>query len=143
MRLIDADKGMERIKKSVFFSDMETTLGLAAFKELVESSPTEKAVEIEHNFESILLYAVRYATMTNGEPTCTVINYIKFVFPCLSKWCRSHIANCVYDFLNNEEIFADRMNDPMYTFTMIKWRELKSYMEELWQKDAQKEVENG
>lgn len=36
MRLIDADKELEKINHAVFFSDMETTLGVATYKGLLE-----------------------------------------------------------------------------------------------------------
>ena len=38
MRLIDADKELEKINHAVFFSDMETTIGVATYKDLLESA---------------------------------------------------------------------------------------------------------
>lgn len=134
MRSIDADKGMERIKKGVFNSDMETTLGVAAFEKMVESAPTEKAVIINHYFELILIYALRYAAMRENEVVDITIRYTKWVIPFLSEWCRNAIKSIVYDVLDAKNTFSGANNDITFMILMIKWRELKTLLEEvnLW-----------
>ena len=131
MRLIDTDKGMERIKKNVFFSDMETTLGVAAFEKMVESAPTEKAVIVDHYFEHILIYALRYAAMRENEVVDITICYTKWVIPFLSEWCRDTIKSIVYDVLNSENTFVGANNDIKPMILMKKWRELKTLLEEV------------
>lgn len=38
MKLIDAEKELEKINHAVFFSDMETTIGVATYRGLLESA---------------------------------------------------------------------------------------------------------
>lgn len=131
MRLIDADKGMERVKKSIFNSDMETTLGVAAFEKMCESAPMEKAVIINSYFEHILIYALRYAAMRENEVVDITIWYTERLIPFLSEWGRNAIKSIVYDVLDSENTFAGVNDNIAFMLLMKKWRELKTLLEEV------------
>ena len=130
MRLIDADKGMERIKKSVFQSDMETTLGVAAFERLVESVPTEKSVAIDETFEQMMISSVRYALGRMSYIVRITVEYILWILPNLSDWC--------IDVMKKDIDAQFRTGNVGMECDMRDWLRLRNVM-----KDALNEVENG
>ena len=127
MRLIDADKGMERIKKSVFNSDMETTLGVAAFEGLVKSAPTEKAVAIDETFEQMMISAVRYALGRRTYIVNETVRYIQWILPNLSDWCIDAMKNDIDAHLRTGNVGTE--------CDMRAWERLRDALN-----DAQKEV---
>lgn len=129
MRLIDADKGMERIKKSVFTSDMETTLGVAVFEKLVKSAPTEKAVAIDKTFEQMMISAVRHALGKRIYFVNETVSYILWILPNLSDWCIDVMKKDIDAHLRTGNVGRE--------CDMRDWERLRDVLE-----DALKEVEN-
>ena len=111
--MIDEKKLIKELSKNSVFEKITNAEGKNVF-EIIEAQPQVGGVEIDKNFETILLCAVRYAIGRQTYMPSLVIDYITPLLPYLSEDVLKLIANEITEHDTYEGGLGDEMIDRPY-----------------------------
>lgn len=111
--MIDEKKLIKELSKNSVFEKITNAEGKNVFK-IIEAQPQVGGVEIDKNFETILLCAVRYAIGRRTYIPSLVIDYITPLLPYLSEDVLKLIANEITKYEAYEGALGDEMIDRPY-----------------------------
>ena len=110
--MIDEKKLIKELSKNSIFEKITNAEGKNVF-EIIEAQPQVSGVEINKDFESILICAVRYAIGRKSYMPSMVIDYITPLLPYLSYWTLGLIVAEIIDH-NYEGGLGDEKIDKPY-----------------------------
>ena len=116
--MIDEKKLIKELSKNSVFEKITNAEGKNIF-EIIEAQPQVGGVEIDKNFESILVCAVRYAIGRKTYMPSMVIDYITPLLPYLSYWILGLMAAEIIDH-NYEGGLGDEMIDRPYWIDFLQ-----------------------
>ena len=116
--MIDEKKLIKELSKNSVFEKITNAEGKNVF-EIIEAQPQVGSVEIDKNFESILVCAVRYAIGRKTYMPSMVIDYITPLLPYLSYWILGLMAAEIIDH-NYEGGLGDEMIDRPYWIDFLQ-----------------------
>ena len=111
--MIDEKKLLKELSKNSVFEKITNAEGKNVF-EIIEAQPQVGGVEINKNFETILLCAVGYAIGRRTYIPSLVIDYITPLLPYLSEDVLKLIANEITEHDTYEGGLGDEMIDRPY-----------------------------
>ena len=111
--MIDEKKLIKELSKNSVFEKITNAEGKNVF-EIIEAQPQVSGVEINKDFETILLCAVRYAIGRKSYMPSMVIDYITPLLPYLSDNALRLIANEITEYEAYEGGLGDEMIDRPY-----------------------------
>ena len=111
--MIDEKKLIKELSKNSVFEKITNAEGKNVF-EIIEAQPQVGGVEIDKNFETILLCAVRYAIGRKSYMPSLVIDYITPLLPYLSEDVLKLIADEIIEHDTYEGSLGDEMIDRPY-----------------------------
>ena len=111
--MIDEKKLIKELSKNSVFEKITNAEGKNVF-EIIEAQPQVGGVEIDKNFETILLCAVRYAIGRRTYIPSLVIDYITPLLPYLSDNTLRLIANEITEHDTYEGGLGDEKIDKPY-----------------------------
>ena len=111
--MIDEKKLIKELSKNSVFEKITNAEGKNIF-EIIEAQPKVGDVEINKDFETILLCAVRYAIGRQTYMPSLVIDYITPLLPYLSEDVLKLIANEIIEHDTYEGSLGDEMIDRPY-----------------------------
>ena len=121
--MIDEKKLIKELSKNSVFEKITNAEGKNVF-EIIEAQPQVGGVEINTDFESILVCAVRYAIGRKSYMPSMVIDYITPLLPYLSYWTLGLMAAEIIDH-NYEGGLGDKMIDRPYWIDFLQMIELE------------------
>ena len=110
--MIDEKKLIKELSKNSVFEKITNAEGKNVFK-IIEAQPQVGGVEINKDFETILLCAIRYAIGRRTYIPSLVIDYITPLLPYLSYWILGLMAAEIIDH-NYEGGLGDEKIDRPY-----------------------------
>ena len=120
-KLIEEMERWARANFSVLDDKYEYRLdGMIKAQDIVLAQPQANAVEIDKNFESILICAVRYAIGRQTYIPSMVIDYITPLLPYLSEDVLKLIANEITKYEAYEGALGDEMIDRPYWIEFLR-----------------------
>ena len=111
--MIDEKKLIKELSKNSVFEKITNAEGKNVF-EIIEAQPQVGGVEIDKNFETILLCAVGYAIGRRTYIPSLVIDYITPLLPYLSEDVLKLIVNEIIEHYTYEGALGDEMIDKPY-----------------------------
>ena len=111
--MIDEKKLIKELSKNSVFEKITNAEGKNVF-EIIEAQPQVGGVEINKDFETILLCAVRYAIGRRTYIPSLVIDYITTLLPYLSEDVLKLIADEIIGRYTYEGALGDEMIDRPY-----------------------------
>ena len=111
--MIDEKKLIKELSKNSVFEKITNAEGKNVF-EIIEAQPQVGGVEINTDFESILVCAVRYAIGRKSYMPSMVIDYITPLLPYLSEDVLKLIADEIIGRYTYEGALGDEMIDKPY-----------------------------
>lgn len=111
--MIDEKKLIKELSKNSVFEKITNAEGKNVFK-IIEAQPQVGGVEIDKNFETILLCAVRYAIGRRTYIPSLVIDYITPLLPYLSEDVLKLIADEIIEHYTYEGALGDEKIDKPY-----------------------------
>ena len=111
--MIDEKKLIKELSKNSVFEKITNAEGKNVF-EIIEAQPQVGGVEINKDFETILLCAVRYAIGRKSYMPSMVIDYITPLLPYLSEDVLKLIANEIIERYTYEGALGDEKIDRPY-----------------------------
>ena len=112
-RMIDEKKLIKELSKNSVFEKITNAEGKNVF-EIIEAQPQVGGVEINKDFETILLCAVRYAIGRRTYIPSLVIDYITPLLPYLSEDVLKLIADEIIERYTYEGALGDEKIDKPY-----------------------------
>lgn len=120
-KLIEEMERWARANFSVLDDKYEYRLdGMIKAQDIVLAQPQANAVEIDKNFESILICAVRYAIGRQTYIPSMVIDYITPLLPYLSEDVLKLIANEITEHYTYEGSLGDEKIDKPYWIDFLR-----------------------
>ena len=116
--MIDEKKLIKELSKNSVFEKITNAEGKNVF-EIIEAQPQVGGVEINKDFESILVCAVRYAIGRKSYMPSMVIDYITPLLPYLSYWILGLMAAEIIDH-NYEGGLGDEKIDRPYWLEFLR-----------------------
>lgn len=117
--MIDEKKLIKELSKNSVFEKITNAEGKNVF-EIIEEQPQVSGVEINKNFETILLCAVRYAIGRKTYIPSLVIDYITPLLPYLSENTLRLIANEITEHEAYEGGLGDEKIDKPYWLDFLR-----------------------
>ena len=117
--MIDEKKLIKELSKNSVFEKITNAEGKNVF-EIIEAQPQVGGVEIDKNFETILLCAVRYAIGRKTYIPSLVIDYITPLLPYLSENTLRLIANEITEHEAYEGGLGDEKIDKPYWLDFLR-----------------------
>ena len=117
--MIDEKKLIKELSKNSVFEKITNAEGKNVF-EIIEAQPQVGGVEIDKNFESILVCAVRYAIGRRTYVPSLVIDYITPLLPYLSEDVLKLIANEITEHDTYEGGLGDEKIDRPYWLDFLR-----------------------
>ena len=117
--MIDEKKLIKELSKNSVFEKITNAEGKNVF-EIIEAQPQVGGVEIDKNFESILVCAVRYAIGRKSYMPSMVIDYITPLLPYLSEDVLKLIANEITEHDTYEGSLGDEKIDRPYWLDFLR-----------------------
>ena len=111
--MIDEKKLIKELSKNSVFEKITNAEGKNVF-EIIEAQPQVGGVEIDKNFETILLCAVGYAIGRRTYIPSLVIDYMTPLLPYLSEDVLKLLANEITKYEAYEGALGDEMIDRPY-----------------------------
>ena len=111
--MIDEKKLIKELSKNSVFEKITNAEGKNVF-EIIEAQPQVSGIEINKDFETILLCAVRYAIGRRTYIPSRVIDYITPLLPYLSEDVLKLIANEIIEHDTYEGSLGDEKIDRPY-----------------------------
>ena len=111
--MIDEKKLIKELSKNSVFEKITNAEGKNVF-EIIKTQPQVGGVEIDKNFETILLCAVRYAIGRQTYMPSMVIDYITPLLPYLSEDVLKLIVNEIVQHYTYEGALGDEKIDKPY-----------------------------
>ena len=111
--MIDEKKLIKELSKNSVFEKITNAEGKNVF-EIIEAQPQVGGVEINKDFETILLCSVRYAIGRKSYIPSLVIDYITPLLPYLSEDVLKLIVNEIIEHYTYEGALGDEMIDRPY-----------------------------
>ena len=111
--MIDEKKLIKELSKNSVFEKITNAEGKNVF-EIIEAQPQVSGVEINKDFETILLCAVRYAIGRKSYMPSMVIDYITPLLPYLSEDVLKLIVNEIIEHYTYEGALGDEKIDKPY-----------------------------
>ena len=117
--MIDEKKLIKELSKNSVFEKITNAEGKNVF-EIIEAQPQVSGVEINKNFETILLCAVRYAIGRRTYIPSLVIDYITPLLPYLSEDVLKLIADEIIGRYTYEGALGDEKIDKPYWIDFLQ-----------------------
>ena len=111
--MIDEKKLIKELSKNSVFEKITNAEGKNVF-EIIEAQPQISGVEINKDFETILLCAIRYAIGRKSYMPSLVIDYITPLLPYLSEDVLKLIVNEIIEHYTYEGALGDEKIDKPY-----------------------------
>ena len=119
--MIDEKKLIKELSKNSVFEKITNAEGKNVF-EIIEAQPQVGGVEIDKNFESILVCAVRYAIGRKTYMPSMVIDYITPLLPYLSYWMLGLMAAEIIDHNYEGGLGDEKIDKPSWLEFLRKIR---------------------
>ena len=117
--MIDEKKLIKELSKNSVFEKITNAEGKNVF-EIIEAQPQVGGVEIDKDFETILLCAVRYAIGRRTYIPSLVIDYMTPLLPYLSEDVLKLLANEITKYEAYEGALGDEMIDRPYWLEFLR-----------------------
>ena len=119
--MIDEKKLIKELSKNSVFEKITNAEGKNVF-EIIEAQPQVGGVEINKDFESILVCAVRYAIGRKSYMPSMVIDYITPLLPYLSYWMLGLMAAEIIDHNYEGGLGDEKIDKPSWLEFLRKIR---------------------